>query len=319
MIVYIKTFNRPFYLERCLTSLTLFAQGVSKIVVLDDGTIPIFLDRIRTLFPQIEIRQSSGQHGKWALVQAKRFEAIANRFGSPHTFWLREIRADKPDYFCLLEDDTWLTRSVDFHTLKTSMRESCLSICRLFWGSVPDGLSQRTVTVRSMGPRDSLLVQTAKPTRLDDIWGFFLVCMSVYERTFYEKAHTGVNDYLNETAILQNIWRELEQSVEPRFLGRLNKRVCCQGWAIPGRSDIKYYAMGVEQHIFVDLLNKLWMHGDFDSLRNFPADFEINWLCSIFVKHLPISAVQAYQNWRTNDPGARSFPGLVPPTRLGNL
>lgn len=319
MIVYIKTFNRPFYLDRCLASLKAFGSGVSRVVVLDDGTLPAYLERITARYPHVEIRQSGGQHGKWELVRAKRFEDITSRFTTPQNFWSREIAADAASTICVLEDDTWLTRRVDFAALKVGMRENSLSICRLFWGDAPDGPAQRTVAVRPLWPHESIVVQTARPKHLNDVWGFFLVCMCVYERTFYETAHAGVNDFRRESLMLENVWGELTQSPVPLFFGRLSKRACCQGWAIPGRSDAKYYAMGVEQHVFVDLLNELWLRRGLDPLRDFPADFDIDWLCGLFAEHMPANSVEAYLAWRANDSGARAFPGLVPPARLENL
>ena len=205
----------------------MYAQGVSKIVVLDDGTMPVLLRQLQNRFPQVEFRQSGGQHGKWELVRAKRFELITNRFTAPQEFWSREIASDAASTICVLEDDTWLTRRVDFAALKASMRENNLSICRLFWGEDPDGPAQRSVAVRPLWPNESLVVQTARPAHINEVWGVFLVCMSVYERSFYESAHSGISDFRMESLMLQNICRILKKSATPLLFGRLSKRACC--------------------------------------------------------------------------------------------
>lgn len=324
MIVYVKSFNRPFYLDRCLQSVKALARGVERVVVLDDGTEEVFLEHLRRQHPDVEFRRSGGQ-GKWQLVREQAFEEIRSRFVAPHAFWLKELHADQADYFCLLEDDTWLTRSLDLGELHKLMRGHKLSNCRLFWGEGGRTPAQQTVGVKPLENGASLVMETARPGNLDDVWGFFIVCMSVFERGFYELAHAGVRDYLDEPAILANVKRELEAGALPRIMSRLSARAVCQGWAIPGRSDVKYYAMGVRQHVFVDLLNSLWLDGLFDPLHDFPKDFDLDWLCGLFAERLPpllggedkaAEAVAAYRRWRESDPGARAFPGMSAPRRL---
>ncbi len=49
--IVIKSFTRPYYLERCLYSIYKFAVGDFRVQVLDDGTLPEYLARIKQLFP----------------------------------------------------------------------------------------------------------------------------------------------------------------------------------------------------------------------------------------------------------------------------
>jgi len=57
--IYIKSFNRPYYLERCIKSiyLNVIDQNL-EIIVLDDGTNPKYLSLIKEKYPNVLIKES---------------------------------------------------------------------------------------------------------------------------------------------------------------------------------------------------------------------------------------------------------------------
>ncbi len=57
--IFIKSFNRPYYLDRCLQSTMKYVSGDFRIVVLDDGTPEKYLEKIKSKYPEIEIRVSN--------------------------------------------------------------------------------------------------------------------------------------------------------------------------------------------------------------------------------------------------------------------
>ncbi len=58
MDIIIKSFNRLYYLDRCLKSIYKFISGSFKITILDDGTPPIYLNKIQHLYPEVSIIRS---------------------------------------------------------------------------------------------------------------------------------------------------------------------------------------------------------------------------------------------------------------------
>jgi len=48
--IIIKSFNRPYYLDRCLQSIYKFVKGNFKIIVLDDGTPGKYLNKSKKSF-----------------------------------------------------------------------------------------------------------------------------------------------------------------------------------------------------------------------------------------------------------------------------
>ena len=58
MDILIKSFDRPYYLDRCLKSIEMFVQGDYSIKILDDGTPPAYLEKILLKYPLVQIERS---------------------------------------------------------------------------------------------------------------------------------------------------------------------------------------------------------------------------------------------------------------------
>ena len=58
--IFIKSFNRAFDLDRCISSIYQNVSGDFRIKVLDDGTPKKYLDKIRKKYPDIPIMATGG-------------------------------------------------------------------------------------------------------------------------------------------------------------------------------------------------------------------------------------------------------------------
>jgi hypothetical protein len=131
--IIIKSFNRPYYLERCIRSIYLHVKGEFHISVLDDGTPVKYLDRIKSLFPAIEIHFSPYYQQKSNAIQKhlenkKAFEL----FTIPTNFWVQHI-SNCSENFLLLEDDIWLTSPIHLNQMNEVMRNNRAALIKLSW------------------------------------------------------------------------------------------------------------------------------------------------------------------------------------------
>ena len=69
--IFIKSFNRPFYLDRCLQSIENFVEGDFCVKVLDDGTPETYLSKIKEKHPKIEIITSENYQNKIAAIGSR--------------------------------------------------------------------------------------------------------------------------------------------------------------------------------------------------------------------------------------------------------
>lgn len=129
MDIYVKSFNRPFLLDKCLASIKMFAQNFKgKIIIMDDGTPEKYLQKIKEKYPDVNVLKSE--------FYSKKSKAIENNLDIqkkiPAVFW-RETIAKGSDFFVLIEDDCWFSEFVDFEVLENEMKQNQLHLVKLLW------------------------------------------------------------------------------------------------------------------------------------------------------------------------------------------
>ena len=70
MDILIKSFNRPYYLDRCLFSIQKFGiRFRGQIFIMDDGTPHKYLDKIKEKYPFVTILKSNFYEEKTKLIE----------------------------------------------------------------------------------------------------------------------------------------------------------------------------------------------------------------------------------------------------------
>ena len=101
MDIIIKSFNRPFYLDRCLYSIQKFVEGDYTITVLDDGTPEKYLTKIKTKYPSIKIVRSENYDEKTEAIQENlKTGADINGFKITTQMWINTVKDDST-YFII--------------------------------------------------------------------------------------------------------------------------------------------------------------------------------------------------------------------------
>ena len=130
MDILIKSFNRPYYLDRCLQSIYLNCAGCDfTIKVLDDGTPEKYLNKIQLQYPEVIIFKSKYYSDKSKFCEQSKRPKIMK---IPIDFWVSSL-ANTTDYFVLLEDDIWFTEKEDLNALRQNMIQNKSIFTKLFW------------------------------------------------------------------------------------------------------------------------------------------------------------------------------------------
>ena len=131
--IIIKSFNRPHYLDRCLSSIIQNVSGYDKIIVLDDGTPEKYLLKIKNKFPDIEINTSAQYNLKSKSIENHTFDQDKlNGFTIPTDLWFNTVK-DSDEYVLVTEDDVWFTDKIDLKNLVVSMSQFNVELCKLGW------------------------------------------------------------------------------------------------------------------------------------------------------------------------------------------
>ncbi|MBT1706131.1 glycosyltransferase family 2 protein [Chryseosolibacter indicus] len=302
MDVVIKSFNRPYYLERCLKSIRQHIRGYASIIVLDDGTPEQYLDKIQTGFPDIRIYRSEYYSQKAEAIQlhlcGKKAYAQLN---IPVRFWREHIERVS-DFFLLLEEDAWVTQPIDLGVLSETMRKNNVNITKLFWASSKDiirgektKLNREVELIAPQLPIQNQAFASVLLTNKYRLKSLLIKCNVITSRFFlpYYNLYTVSSAIFNKQYWLylwkdaQELVNESEQLKKALLWMNLHKQ---RTFAKSPEERIKtsYITTSVNSfrsiHFdfikFNHYLNQAWFQNKLDVMENFPNDFTERYLGS---------------------------------------
>ena len=131
--IFIKSFNRPFYLDRCIASLHQYISGDFKIIVLDDGTPEKYLDKIHKKYPDTEIRLSENYEKKIKAIDDNlTSKKEINGHKIPTKFWYDNVEKAS-EYVIVTEDDVWVTEPINVDKLQSQAQKLKVNLIKLGW------------------------------------------------------------------------------------------------------------------------------------------------------------------------------------------
>lgn len=299
MNVYIKSFNRPFYLDRCIFSIKFNIKGYSRIIVLDDGTQSQYLQKLKRLHPEVEFRSSGATDRKVELLRAEDFSAIKAEFVEPSDFWIEEIHKEPDNYFLLMEDDAWVSRRLDVNMVRDSLEKNEGVIYKCWW---PDNSERPHNVQRSLraGNGQTIDYYDFKAEKFSHLYAIWIVAFAIFRRDYWLNNFSGISRMADESTQLCNVQDFIGRHPEVHF-AKSATRCVYQGWAVPGRSTPEYYDKGLRQHLYMDALNDAWLAGRLNIAESFPFDFSDAYLVSMFRERLGTESIAIWQSWKTRE------------------
>lgn len=294
MDIIVKSFNRPFYLDRCLRSIYQYVKGEFQVRILDDGTPPEYLAKLQKQYPQIIISHSPYYEAKVAaiLTHVNNGQPFNQKI-IPIQFWTASV-AQASDLFLLLEDDIWLTKVLDIEAIQGVMQAQSLDMVKLFWYNNPQLNSGRAVPL-SAGIEEIIPVipLVTRTVFLNDykvrsvlyrlglfnfyndfrlwlpLYTFYSVASAFFRRDYWMALWPQDQDRVNEA-------NQLRAAVEyHRTRGsRVAKTV--EEYTVDSHTSSAtntYADIKLDPFVLSHILNQAWLKGELDSYNNFPADF----------------------------------------------
>ena len=303
MDIIVKSFNRPYYLERCLRSIYQFARGSFRIVLLDDGTPPEYLARIREMFPEVAIFTSPLYEAKVAALRAHvANERPFDQRTIPTGLWLEHVAAGS-DIFLLLEDDIWLTGPLQLADIEQTMITQQLDMVKISWLGNPDvitghkvpvgehleeiiphiPLTSKLLVLNKLGVRSALKkLGLMRLLRRDfqlqlPVYTLYGVASAFFTKRYWLYLWQGEQAHVDEVRQLQKAGQWYKQQ-----RGRYAKsRVELTKTSFITSTTNMYKGVELDIFAFNYYLNEAWRLGRLDSMQNFPADFSQDYLGAI--------------------------------------
>jgi hypothetical protein len=300
MDILIKSFNRPYYLDRCLESIYLNCSSFDfKIKILDDGTPEKYLQKIKDKFPDVIILKSkfydekskSCSHG----LKPETMEI-------PIDLWIESAR-EASDYFVLLEDDIWFTEKVDFDKMKQNMIQNKSVFTKLFWLGNPNLIQSKsscqienlTFFEPKLFVTNSILftlifykfnrfkirkllkflkIHTHK--RFLGYYSIYSVAGIIFKKDYFLALWKNHYNTVNEGLQLFNAVNYLNENKNKITFSRSNSEVVKTGFLSSATNQFKELHGQVDMFVFNKIINEAWYKNDLNVMENYPEDIPIH-------------------------------------------
>ncbi|WP_417427782.1 glycosyltransferase family 2 protein [Halpernia sp.] len=303
--IFIKSFNRPFYLDRSIASIYKFVKGDFTIKVLDDGTPKKYLEKIQEKYPDVQILFSENYHSKCAIIiENLKSEKKINGFQIPTNLWIDAVKK-ATDYFIITEDDCWFTKPVQISQLRETCYENNIYLLKIGWlGCFSDDRFQKIESINSELNRcipEKLILKgeffmkmffynrfklftilykfgiVNNETR-QRYWVLNSILMGFYKKEYWLEIWKGMDGKVDEKRQLINasVFYKKHQN-NPNFIARLKNEAMKTTFQSSATNSYHEYGYNFDVNIFNHLINETWSNGDFDVFQNFPNDFSLDY------------------------------------------
>ncbi|MCA4777321.1 glycosyltransferase [Empedobacter stercoris] len=297
--IIIKSFNRVYYLERCIKSIYSYVKGKFEIKVLDDGTPKKYLDVIQTKFPNVKIITSNQYSDKIQAIEdniakGKKIDG----FTIPTDLWLSEVKSSS-DYVLVTEDDVWFTKSINLDDLVNEMKSFSIPLLKLGWlGNYSDDKNYRIKQLtEDINQTQPINLFTSNKLVMDlfmynkykfftilyklglvdnetkrKYWGINSILMGLYQKEYWLAIWEDAKGKVDEKQQLRNaaVWFHKNKKA---VFARTNQEVLKTTFQSSATGSYHEYGNHFDVNRMNYILNEVWLKDEFDAMENYPKDF----------------------------------------------
>ncbi len=323
MDILIKSFNRPYYLDRCIQSILDFViVSKLKIIVLDDGTPEKYLKKIQNKYPFIVILKSEYYTEKTNLINNNSLNFIPK---IPIDLWLTSAKK-ATDYFVLLEDDIWLKKSINLDKLEIDLKQKNLLMLKLYWLGNPkliptkilNKLNNIFVYKENLITKNRFLyklifhVQRLKINKIMiylkinseqrklDYYHIYATAGAIFNREYFLKLWDKHDNEVNEYLQICNALKFIKNNKNCCF-GFLENEIVKTGFVSAATNLYKNYPnIDINMFVLNKILNESWYNDKFNTTSEFDEDLKNSEIESILNYHDNKKAkASEWEKWTT--------------------
>lgn len=305
MDIIIKSFNRPFYLDRCINSINQNVSGNFKIKILDDGTPEQYLDKIKKLHPTVEILRSENYPKKIKAIEENLTSGkTVNGFEIPTKFWYDNVK-NASDYVIVTEDDVWFTQPINVDELSQEAKNLNINLIKLGW--LGNQSNRKDLIIESISenlesaqPKDllffpkmlmeaffynqykfyTILYKLGKVNHFTQLkyWALNSILMGFYKKEYWLEIWKNMDGKVDEKRQLINASLFYKKNKNnPNFISKLKLEAMKTTFQSSATNSYHEYGFDFDVNRFNHLINEAWLKDEFDAMENFPKDFSIEY------------------------------------------
>ncbi|MCZ8198624.1 MAG: glycosyltransferase family A protein [Flavobacterium sp.] len=309
MDILIKSYNRPYYLDRCIQSIYLNCINSDfKIKILDDGTPHKYLDKLQNKFPDIQIYKSEFYEQKVNFTSKGKQPEI-NKI--PIELWLEGAK-NASDYFILLEDDIWFVEKFDLNMLHQNCIENKLVFVKMFWLGNEKLIQSKTHFIKdnltffepNLYLRNPLLYKfvfykfnrfkirkTLKALRIHtydrflSYYSIYAVAGVVFRKDYFLSLWNDHKNEVDEGLQLYNSVKFLKKNRNKIGFAHTTNEVVKTGFLSSATNQFKNYKdVKIDMFLFNKTVNEAWYNDQLDVMQKYPKDLNSEQIAVIIEK-----------------------------------
>lgn len=302
--IIIKSFNRPYYLDRCLSSIYTCVKGNFEIKILDDGTPKKYLEVIKSKFPNAKIITSSQYQDKIATIENNITKGDKiDGFTIPTDLWFNEVKSSS-DYVLVTEDDVWFTDSINIDEVVNEMESFSIPLLKLGWlgnysddknliiDKLSDNLNQtqpkklftsnKFVMNLFMYNKYKFFTILYKLGLVDNktkrkYWSLNSILMGLYQKEYWLSIWQDAKGKVDEKQQLRNAAAWYHKNKKAIF-ARTNQEVLKTTFKSSATGSYHEYGNHFDVNRMNFILNEAWYNRQFDTMQNYPKDFSDDYI-----------------------------------------
>lgn len=302
--IIIKSFNRAFYLDKVLFSIEKFVTGINDIIILDDGTPDVFLEKIKEKYPFVKIRKSELHREKAEKISAHQ---EIDGYKIPSALWIDAVKS-ATEYVLVIEDDVWFTDFINLSQIAEEMASNDVHLAKIGWQSderfwknfeekpISENLISQSTTKLFTGNRQimdlvlhnkykffSLLCRLglANNQTINEYYILGSILMGLYRKDFWLYTWQDSDGRVNEKDLLKNSAAWYHQFKKNKSLiSRTNKEYLKTTYISSATNSYRKYKAKFDVLAFNSKLNRKWLNDEVDIEENFPNDYSRLYLSS---------------------------------------
>lgn len=322
--IIIKSFNRPYYLDRCLQSVYACVKGHFEVKVLDDGTPAKYLGIIKSKFPEAKIITSAQYPDKIQAIEdhitkGKKIDG----FTIPTDLWYNEVKSSA-DYVLVTEDDVWFTETLDIDNSVAEMKSFASPLLKLGWlGNVSD---DKELMIKGLSPNmnqaQPVKLFTANKWLMDVFmynkykiftilyklgwvdnetkrryWAINSILMGLYRKDYWLAVWEDAKGKVDEKQQLRNAAAWYHKNKNAVF-ARTGREVLKTTFKSSATGSYHEYGNHFDVNRMNYILNEAWLSNQFDSMQNYPKDFSDDYIKSFLdQENHPNAQFSEWFNW----------------------
>ena len=322
--IIIKSFNRPYYLDRCITSIYRNVKGNFIIKVVDDGTPEQYLQKLKDKFPLVDFKTSLQYNSKTkAIDENLTLGKKIDGFSIPTDLWYKEVKNSTSEYVLVTEDDVWFTKEINLNTISSQMKTQKTALTKLGWlGNFSDDkfveIKSITSDLNTTYPKkiftsnefvmDLFMYNKYKIFSIlyrfgmvdsqtkHKYWSLNSILMGLYQKEYWLHIWKDAKGKVDEKQQLRNAstWFNKNKS-NKNFVARTTSEVMNTTFKSSATSSYHEYGNNFDVNRMNHILNEAWLKNDFDAMQNYPKDFSDDYI-KIFLEQENHPDAQ-YEEW----------------------